>query len=106
MDKIKVKIEKSWNGRYYTIKIPTDHISFELYEKIGNNLTESMLIDGLENGINYDNKVLKYPNDVTCCYYDNKEKVACLSSESINNINNWLNLYDDILYTEYNVNVI
>jgi len=102
MQKIKADIEKSWNGRYYTIKIPISDISYEVYQKIGTNLTIGAIEYGLQQGSKYDQNTIKYTNDITCCYYDYKQGIACFSSSSIENIQNWLKLYSDIIYIDNN----
>ena len=102
MSRIKVNIEKSWNGRYYTIKIPTSDISFDAYQEIGKNLTQSQIEYELEQGNKIDDRIIKYPNDVTYCYYDKDKGYACFSSLSMENIHNWLRLYDNIIYNTLN----
>lgn len=76
MSKIFANIEKSWNNRYYTIKIDINELSFDLYEKIGSDSIEY---------------------DIVKCYYDKKTNIACLSSNSIKDILNWYNKYKNII---------
>ena len=98
---IKVNIEKGWTGRYYTINVEPMKMRYETYLKLGDNLTSKQIEYGkTKYSYIYKDKIERYPNDVSVSQYDYHNGEASFTASTTKDIDNWLELYKDYVYTE------
>lgn len=97
---VRVNVKLSWTGKYYTIDVPPMSITYDTARKLGDNLSKKSIEHGKSEGRTYDPKIEKYPNDVSLSSYDYKNGEARFSASSIDDVKNWLKLYNNIVYSD------
>lgn len=97
---VKVKVELSWTGKYYTIDVPPMSITYDTARELGDNLDRKSIEYGKSEGRTYDPIIEKYANDVSLSSYDYKTGEARYSASSIDDVKNWLKLYKDKVYSD------
>jgi hypothetical protein len=102
---IKVEVKKSWTDKSYIIKVSPMKMKYETALKLGDNLTKDQIIYGKQNmNRKYDKNIEKYSNDVSICSYDYENGEVIFSSSTLDNITNWLMLYNYYVYSD-NINI-
>jgi hypothetical protein len=106
---IKVKIRKAtdrssgnwWligdSEKEYIIEPEPMTMTYETYYKLGDNLSQDQIDYGLSNGRTYDEKTLKYPNDVHKGTYDYSNGETYFVAPTEKDLENWLNFYKDVV---------
>ena len=110
------KVEKSWSieenrpipvsihktNSYYIIEVPPMSMKYETFQELGDNLNKDVIDFRLKNKETYglsniSEKQIKYPTDVSHSTYDYENGEATFTASSIEDVKNWLKLYDDII---------
>jgi Na+-transporting NADH:ubiquinone oxidoreductase subunit NqrF len=98
---IKVDVEKSWTGHYYTINVPPMKMKYETYLKLGDNLSDDQIKYGKErDGRVYSKDIETLSNDVSVSHYDYKNGEASFKASTENDVRNWLELYKEYVYSD------
>lgn len=93
---INVNVVLSYSGRYYRIEVPSDKMSFEVFQKLGSNLSKEEIQYGKDKfNIKYKQEVELLPNDVSISHYDYKTGECNFIASTKQDVINWLNLYKD-----------
>lgn len=94
---IKIQVQKSWTGTYYTLKAEPMTMLYETALRLGDNLTQKAIEYGNKQGIVYKENVAKFPNDVSMSSYNYENGSVQFSASTMQDVKNWFELYKSIV---------